>query len=227
VSLENTKAKSRRSPELVEGRRRTVRVRNIKSAMENKHMKIILGSRSKGRRRVLEEMGLEFEVMTSNINEKAIRFNDPRELVLALAKAKAEALKPQISEPAILITSDQVVVWQGKIREKPENEKEVKEFLEGYNAYPAETVTSVVVTNLKTGKQAAEVDIAKVYFNPFSEEEIKDIIADGQTFHLAGGFTVDGEKWVSNIKKIEGTRESVLGLPKDLTSRLIKEVSEW
>lgn len=189
-----------------------------------KIMKIILGSKSKGRRKMLEEMGIEFEVLTADINEKAIRFDDPKELVLALARAKADALKSRISEPAILITSDQVVTWNGKIREKPENEKEAKEFLSGYNISPAKTVTAVVATNLATGKRAEEVDVATVYFNPFSETEINDIISEGQVFHLAGGFTVDGEKWAGHIKKIEGTRDSVMGLPKEITKRLIEGV---
>lgn len=171
-------------------------------------------------------MGYRFEVMTASIDEKTIRFDDPKELTLAVARAKAEALKPQIFESAILITSDQIVVWDGKIREKPRDEKEVKEFLQGYNLYPAETVTAVVVTNLATGKRVEAVDIAKVYFNPFSENEIDDLIAEGQVFHLAGGFTIDGEKWARHIKKIEGTRDSVIGLPKDITKRLIHEVTE-
>ena len=73
-------------------------------------MKIILGSQSKGRRHVLESMGYEFGVMSSNIDEKAIRFNDPQKLTIALAHAKADALLPRIQEPALLITSDQVVL---------------------------------------------------------------------------------------------------------------------
>ncbi len=189
-------------------------------------MKIILGSQSKGRKRMLEEMGVSFEVMPANIEEKAIRFEDPKELVLAIARAKTDALKSKIFEPAILITSDQIVVWQGRIREKPENEKEAREFLEGYNIHPAETVGAVVVTNLETGKQAEGVDTAKVHFSPFSEDEIDCLVADEQIFNFAGGFTIDGERWVSHIREIEGTRDSVIGLPKDLTRRLICEVTE-
>ena len=71
-----------------------------------------------------------------------------------------------------------------------------------------------------------EVDVAKVYFNPFSESEINDIISEGQVFHLAGGFTIDGEKWVDHIKKIEGTRDSCMALPKEVTKRLIRGVLE-
>lgn len=173
---------------------------------------------------MLEEMGLEFEVMSADIDEKAIRRSDPKELVMALAKAKAEALKTRISEPAILITSDQVAVCEGSIREKPETEREAIEFLESYKDYPVETVTAVAVTNLATGKQLGEVDVAKVFFHHFLEKEIDELIAGGQVFHLAGGFDIDGEPWESHVKSIEGARDSIIGLPKDITTRLIREV---
>ena len=187
-------------------------------------MKIILGSQSVYRKKILEEMGIDFEVMVSGIDEKAIRCEDPKELVAALAKAKADAIKPNISEPAILITSDQVVVWKNEIREKPESAEEAREFLESYGESPAETVTAVAVTNLVTGESLTEVDIAKVYFNPFSSDDIDGIIAEGEVFYLAGGFSIDGEKWENHIERIEGTRDSVIGLPKEITRRLIDEV---
>ncbi len=187
-------------------------------------MKIILGSQSKGRKKMLEEMGYKFEVRSANIDEKAVRVEDPKELTLALARAKAEALRFKISEDAILITSDQVVVWDEEIREKPENEKEAREFLEGYNVHPAETITAVVVTNIGSGKQAEGVDTAKVYFYSFLDNDIQEIIEDRSLFDMAGGFTVVGELWERHIKKIEGAKDSVIGLPKELTERLIREV---
>jgi len=187
-------------------------------------MKIILGSHSPRRRKILEEMGYKFEVMSPNIDEKAIRFDDPKKLTLTLAKAKAEALKTKIFEPSILITSDLVVVWEGKILEKPENEKELREFLQGYNLHPAETIGAIVVTNTKTGKQVEAIDTAKVHFNPFSEEDIQEIIKDGKAFDFAGGFYVEGDLWAKHINKIEGTKYSALGLSKNLVEKLISEV---
>lgn len=189
-------------------------------------MKIILGSQSKGRKKMLEEMGYEFEVMPADIDEKLIRFKDPRELTLAIAVAKAEALKPKIFGSAILITADGVVVCNGQILEKPENAKQAKEFLEKYSIFSAEVITSVVATNVKTGKQAEGTDSAKVYFTKFSEEEIDELIQKGDVFRLAGAFDVEGDIWGSHLKKIEGARDSVIGLPKDLTRRLIHEVTE-
>lgn len=187
-------------------------------------MKIILGSQSVGRRQMMEEMGLEFEVMISEIDEKAIRFEDPSELVTALAKAKAEALLDRITGPTILITSDHVAVCEGEIREKPASEEEARRFLESYSRFPVRTVTAVAVTDTATGRQLTGVDIATVRFSPFTPEEIESLIASGEAFGKAGAFTIEGEAWKKHVLGIEGTRDSVIGLPKELTRRLIDEI---
>jgi septum formation protein len=186
-------------------------------------MKIILGSQSKGRKRILEEMGYEFEVMPSYIDEKTIRLENSGELTLALANAKANALVAKINEPALLITSDQVVVCNGEIREKPEDAEEARYFLKTYNDYPAETVTAVVVTNLATKKRQQGVDTAKIYFIPFSDDEIEKLIEIGDVFRIAGGFTAQGDFWSDHVKNIDGAIDSVIGLPKELTEKLINE----
>ena len=46
---------------------------------------------------------------------------NPKQLTLKIARAKAEALLEKVKQPAILITSDQVIVCAGEIREKPES----------------------------------------------------------------------------------------------------------
>ena len=113
-------------------------------------MKIILGSKSVRRKWVLKNAGYDFEVMTADIDEKKIRISDPRQLVLALAHAKAEAILPKINTPGVLITADQVVVCNGKILEQPRDEKEAREFISYYLEYPMETVSSIVVTDVMT-----------------------------------------------------------------------------
>jgi len=190
-------------------------------------MRIILGSQSAGRRRILEKMGYEFEVLPSYIDEKQIRFDDPVKLTLALATAKAEALLPKIKndEGVILITSDQVVVCNGKILEKPADEKEAREYMDMYARYPAETVTSVVVINTLSGKRAEGTDIAKVWIDPMPQEIIDAYIATKDPFLHAGGFDQDYPIIASFVNRIEGESESVTGMPKKLTDELIKLAS--
>jgi len=186
-------------------------------------LKIILGSQSKGRKKVMEEMGLEFEIMPADIDEKAIRHDDPKKMVLAIAKAKAEALKARIHEPKVLVTADTVVLWQDEVREKPKDKQEAIAFLRGYNIAPAKVVTGVVVTNLATGITRSAVDVATVHFKHHSDEEIDKLVADGHVLNYAGAFTLLDE---GHVESIDGTLDSVLGLPKELTKKLINEVLE-
>lgn len=189
-------------------------------------MKIILGSQSEGRARILRQMGYEFEVMNPAIDEKSIRFDDARALTLALANAKADALLPHIHTPAILITADQVIAWNDTIREKPESADEVRAYLRGYGTHPAETVGAVVVINTETKTRAQGVDVAKVWFHPIPEEVIETMIQEGDVYSRAGAFSAEEPHLQKYIEKIEGTIDSVMGLPIALTEHLIREISD-
>ena len=188
-------------------------------------MKIILGSQSRYRKEILKSMGVEFETMSPDIDERAIRFDDPEVLALALAKAKADALAPRIMGSAILITSDQVVSWNGTIREKPRNVEEARSFLQSYHLAPVRTITAVVATNTAGRKQSQGVDIAQIIFRQIPEEAINEFIANGDPFSKAGGFAVQDPILKPFIEKIDGTEDSIMGLPKTLTTKLMEEVS--
>lgn len=189
-------------------------------------MKIILGSQSLGRQRILDRMGYRFEVMPSNIDEKSIRHDDPKVLTMTLAHAKADVLLPRIMEPSILITSDQVVSWNGTIREKPIHIDEARAFLKSYTEYPAETITAVVTVNTETRKRFEGLDVAKVWFREIPENIIDQVIADGFVFRQAGGFSIEHPLLKNYVAQVEGEIESVIGLPKDLTERLIAACSK-
>ena len=173
---------------------------------------------------MLREMGYEFEVMPADIDEKAIRRENPEELVLALANAKADALLPKIKRPAILITADQVVAWNGEIREKPESEEEAKEFLRTYYQAPAEVINGIVVMNTETGKRVSAVDSSRVYFKEIPEAALKQFAKLEHIYRRAGGFAIRDPLIQPYIEKVEGTDDSATGLPKELTERLIREV---
>jgi septum formation protein len=185
-------------------------------------MRIILGSQSQGRREILSAMGYEFAVMPAHIDERAIRADNSGALTLALAHAKADALLPQIQETALLITADQVVVWQGMIREKPAHAEEARAFLRGYAEGPAETVTAVVVTHTATGVRRQGVDRATVWFHRIPEAVIDQVIARGDIFAHAGGFSITDPLLEASIARVDGTTESVIGLPTALTRQLLR-----
>lgn len=122
---------------------------SVAEAVANHNVKIILGSKSFTRKAILTEMGIAYDVVTADIDEKAIRREKPEDLVMALALAKADAIVSRLEsegwggsgsgngngnrnrngdgngsggvtvarERTLLITSDQVVVHQGRAGE--------------------------------------------------------------------------------------------------------------
>ena len=189
-------------------------------------MKFILGTASKYRRKAFEEMGYEgFEVMTADIDERAIRLDDPEKLTVALAKAKADVLKKRINEPVILVTADQVISWNDKIREKPLTKEEAREFLSTYFKAPVFMVNGLCVTNTRTGRQACGNESTEIIFKEIPEGVIEKIIEREIVCSWAGAFLVDDpliKPYIDSIKGVEGGSK---GLPKPLLEKLILEVS--
>ncbi|XP_008466562.1 uncharacterized protein LOC103503944 isoform X4 [Cucumis melo] len=193
--------------------------------------KIILGSSSVARRKILSEMGYEFTIMSADIDEKAIRKEKPEELVVALAEAKADAILGRLStddfmkdaEPTLLITSDQVVIYEGVIREKPASKEEARQFLKDYSGGHAATLGSVLVTNLKTGFRKGEWDRVEIFFNEIPDEVIDKLVEEGTVLYVAGGLIIEHPLILPYVKEVVGTTDSVMGLPKALTEKLLKE----
>ncbi|XP_072990326.1 uncharacterized protein [Typha latifolia] len=212
-------------------------INSRKTAMASRYppsvaFKIILGSASVARRNILTEMGYEFEIMTADIDEKGIRREKPEELVMVLAEAKADAIisrmkiadfRDEGTEATLLITSDIVVVHEGIIREKPTTKEEARQFLKGYSGGHVSTVGSVVVTNLKTGRRCGGLDIAEVYFHDIPDEIIESLIDEGIVFNVAGGLLLEHPLTLPFVEQVVGATDSVMGLPKALTEKLIHE----
>ncbi|KAL0323124.1 UNVERIFIED_CONTAM: 7-methyl-GTP pyrophosphatase [Sesamum angustifolium] len=219
--------------------------------------KIILGSSSVARKKILADMGFEFTTVSADIDEKAIRKEKPEDLVMALAEAKANAIVGKLknvenqekdakstlviaadtvenvhpkrhgkedAEPTLLITCDQVVVYEGMIREKPSSEEEAREFIKGYSGGRAATVSSVLVTNLSTGLRKGDWDKVEIHFHDIPEQIIDNLIEEGNVLNVAGGLIIEHPLVLPYVKEVVGGTDSVMGLPKELTRRLMKEV---
>lgn len=174
---------------------------------------IILGSSSRWRYQLLVEAGVEFTTLNPNIDEKAVFANQPEQLALAIAKAKNAALVPQLNQPSILITCDQVVIVNGEIYSKPESPEQARAYLRSYNQYPARSYTAVVLYNSQTNRAIEIVDTADISFYPIPDHAIEAAIAAGDIFACAGGFQIESHQLSQYVQKIDGDIDSVKGLP--------------
>ncbi|CAJ1972442.1 unnamed protein product [Sphenostylis stenocarpa] len=126
------------------------------------------------------------------------------------------------AEATLLITSDQVVVYESVIREKPSSKEEARQFLKDYSGRRAATVGSVLVTNLKTGVRKGDSDRVEIYFNEIPDEIIEKLVDEGITLNVAGALIIEHPSILPFVKEV-GTTDSVMGLPKSLTEKLLKE----
>jgi septum formation protein len=154
---------------------------------------------------------LNWEFQSPDIDEKSIRCDNPFELPLLIAKAKAAVFEPQ---EALLVTADQIVLFDGTVREKPHDEQQAREFLLSYSKRFAQTINAIVVTNLKTGEQVSNVDVATVAFDEITPSIIVESIRRGDCFSNAGGLDP------ALYTVVQGEPTSVLGM----NMRVLKEM---
>eukprot|EP00173_Palmaria_palmata_P005143 Plantae.Rhodophyta-Palmaria_palmata.ctg8474.p1 GENE.Plantae.Rhodophyta-Palmaria_palmata.ctg8474~~Plantae.Rhodophyta-Palmaria_palmata.ctg8474.p1 ORF type:complete len:212 (+),score=26.73 Plantae.Rhodophyta-Palmaria_palmata.ctg8474:59-694(+) len=188
--------------------------------MNSGGLEVVLGSASKWRRQLFASRlpDLQFSTAAADIDEKAVTAGyadrgraDPERLTLALAHAKADAILPTIPKGKLLITSDQVLAFNGSIREKPEDASACRDYLRSYAEEPVVTVTALVVTNSSaSGKRSRVevVDIAKQFSHAIPENIIDALIAKGDVLYSAGGITVEDPLLAPYIRERVGTEDS-------------------
>lgn len=90
--------------------------------------KLILASNSPRRRELLEQIGVEFEVIPSSAEEKVTK-QEPSEVVEELSRQKAEDVAAAV-EDGIVLGADTVVCQDGQIMGKPKDEADAKQMLQ-------------------------------------------------------------------------------------------------
>lgn len=191
-------------------------------------MKIILASKSPRRREILEQMGMEFEIIPA-VGEEVISDNDPAKVVESLSGQKAYEIAQKISdenkvctddmgrctESYLIIGADTVVAQDGRILGKPEDEADAFAMLDELQGREHSVFTGVTLIYLDSNGDRAEKTFSeetKVEFYPMSEEEIKDYISTGEPMDKAGAYGIQGKAFVY-VKGISGDYYNVVGLP--------------
>ncbi len=195
-------------------------------------MKIILASKSPRRKEILENLGIEFEIIVSDADEESGEKN-PAYLVkeLSLRKGRAVADKilnenNSIKEDIYIISSDTVVATaDGEILGKPkdlEDAGRMLRLLEGKSHYVHSGIGIIRLSAAGEITEAADTESTRVEFLPMSEGEIDFYVTHETVLDKAGAYAIQGiaSAW---IKKIDGDYFNVVGLPTCRTFGLFKD----
>lgn len=182
---------------------------------------IILASTSPRRRDLLKHLGLKSRVVASNYREIHHKHLKPEALVKFLALGKAEAVAKKYPR-AIVIGADTIVVYQGKVFGKPKHKAEAMAMLKELSGTTHYVYSAVVVIDSAAKKKLVKVIKSKIYFRKLQAQGIKNYIATGEPMDRAGAYAVQ-DKGAGLIKKVQGDYTSVVGLPLDALSEMLKK----
>lgn len=183
---------------------------------------IILASQSPRRQQLLKEARIPYVVKVNPIDETFPDDMPKAEVATFLAAQKAEAARVFLEDDDdILLTADSTVVMGDIILNKPADAKEAADMLRQISGRMHTVYTGVCLLTLK--KKKVFTGISDVYFDPFSEEEIRFYIEQFKPFDKAGSYAI--QEWIGLCKsyRIEGTFTNIMGLP---IYQVYKELSD-
>ena len=212
--------------------------------MEKKHL--VLASGSPRRKELLSQLGYEFSVLVTDVEECKHTQETAEEYVKRLSLDKAlAALSLLTTNPSekqhaasdsdtvvlgsdvisldsetVVLGSDTVVVSQGQVLEKPADFSDSKRMLTQLANGRHQVMTAVSVVSKE--KQKTEIVITDVWFKPLSEKEIEQYWQTGEPCDKAGSYGIQGLGG-RFVTRIEGSYYAVVGLPLFETDQLLQE----
>lgn len=173
-------------------------------------MKIILFSKSPRRQELLKLMGLDFSIMTKDVDESFPSSLSPDKVAQYIAEKKAHAFDGEIQEE-ILITADTIVAIDGEILGKPIDEADARKMLEKLSGRTHQVYTGVAISYKQN--ITSFVDRTDVEFRKISSEEIDFYISEYKPYDKAGAYGI--QEWIglTCVRSLNGSYTSVMGLP--------------
>ena len=182
--------------------------------------KLILASASPSRKMLLEQAGLDFEVVVSGVDETVPPDYTPAQTVEALAQRKGQAVQALRPE-APIIAADSVVSIDGLILGKPKDDEAAKAILRRLSGRTHELITGVCL--LINGQMDLFHQVTRVTFYPLTEEEIAEYVALGESRGRAGAYGIEGIGVVL-VQSIQGDYPNIVGLPVAETIRRLHKL---
>ena len=179
--------------------------------------RVILASASPRRARILESLGLTFEVRPADVDESLLPGESPKAAVRRLAKAKAVALQRRPDD--CVIAADTLVVLGSRILGKPKDRAEARSMLRDLSGRTHTVTTGVAVA---WGRHiVTAIDVTEVRFRKMEEGEIRDYVRTGEPLDKAGAYHVEGGG-AAFIEAIHGSPSNVAGLSVTTARRLLR-----
>lgn len=188
-------------------------------------MKLILASGSPRRREILQNLGIPFEVLTSDADESC-SLTDPAAFVRELAARKGEAVRDVLRDQGadlseiLILAADTVVAQDSTILGKPIDRTDAKRMLTALSGRDHAVYSGIALLH---GEETVTESVrTAVHVAQLTEDEIDRYAATGEPDDKAGAYAMQG-LFSPYITGIEGCYFNVVGLPVHALFRLAKD----
>ncbi|OBA63477.1 septum formation inhibitor Maf [Mycobacterium sp. 1100029.7] len=197
--------------------------------------RVVLGSASTGRLKVLRQAGIDPLVVVSGVDEDALIDDlgpdaSPGDVVGTLARAKAEQvateLDADVRADCVVIGCDSMLSLDGQLCGKPGTAEAARRQWRLMGGRHGQLHTGHCLLRLVDG-DITERDVRSAYttvhFAQPTDADLNAYIADGEPLGVAGGFTLDGlGGWF--VERIEGDPANVIGVSLPLLRRMLQTI---
>jgi septum formation protein len=164
---------------------------------------LVLASRSPQRKRILEQLGIDFRLEPADVEE--VTEGDPRDVVVENALRKARAV-----EGDLVLGADTEVFLGGKVFGKADSEEKAAEHLRALSGRTHEVWGGIA---LRDGDHAQTAHaVTTVTFAELTDEDLAWYLASGEWRERAGAYAIQG-RGAALVTSIEGDFWNVVGLP--------------
>lgn len=172
--------------------------------------KIILASGSPRRKQLLEQIGLDFEVAVSNVDEAFNPDLKPNQQPGYLSKKKAQAVAAKFPS-SIIIAADTLVVVGNEVMGKPKDKMDAKRILKKLSGKMHLGITGFTIIDTSSGRSITKSIETKIWFRKLTENEIVSFVEREKPYDKAGAYAIH-ELASIFVEKIEGDFFNVVGL---------------
>ncbi len=175
-------------------------------------MRVILASASPRRKELLAGLDIDFEVDTKNNFDETYDPSTPSDMIPSvLSEGKSFGFHRPLADDEILITSDTLVICDGRVMGKPHSRDEAVEMLRFLSGKNHKVITGITVRS--SARHITDSDTAIVHFKELTDSEIEYYVDKFRPFDKAGAYGI--QEWIGyiGIDRIEGSYFTIMGFP--------------
>lgn len=174
--------------------------------------KIILASSSPRRYNLLNQIGVDFEIQPSEIEEIFDPSKSPIENAIFLSEAKAQQVAGNIDN-GFVVGADTIVVLNGELMGKPGSERDAFQMLKKLSNKEHKVITGFTIIDKPSNKKVSDYELTLVKFREIEDEEIMEYITTQSPIDKAGAYGIQDDFGAIFVEKINGCFYNVVGFP--------------